>query len=433
MDQKIAERLKKPEIGIATYMDTPITISHRERPARQSNHLTIGVLLFPRLDQIDMTGPLEVLSRIPNSTIQVIAKTKSPVRDIQGLSLTPGISIAGVPELDVLLVPGGFGQQQLMNDEEVLSLFEITLRRADLCSQFVRELCYVARPGFCAAARPLRTGLPGICCHITGLYPLDRASSLMATWSSLAALPQDRFVSLTAGVRFLGLGRCIAHKETTIERIYREVTGNKMPAEIAISLRRDSMRLTVFCLLASALLPSLAQAQGPVFTITPEESDVKFFVKASVAIDGKFDKWDATLTFPSTDATSGVLDIKIYADSVNTGSGMKDNKLKSKDFFNASEDPYITFDSTKVVQTSPNTFDVQGTFTIRGVSKPETLNLAITGKGTGEGSIKGTMAFDRKDYGMNKGIPFIKIGDRVEVSVALKAHKVSGPPLVYKE
>ena len=92
-----------------------------------------------------------------------------------------------------------------------------------------------------------------------------------------------------------------------------------------------------------------------------------------MAIDGKFDKWDATLTFPSTDVTSAVLEIKIYADSVNTGSGMKDDKLKGKDFFNASQDPYITFHSTKVVQTGPNTFDVQGTFTIRGVSKPETL------------------------------------------------------------
>jgi polyisoprenoid-binding protein YceI len=192
------------------------------------------------------------------------------------------------------------------------------------------------------------------------------------------------------------------------------------------------VRLTVFCLLALALLPSLAQAQGPVFTITPEESDVKFFVKASVAIDGKFNNWVAT-TFPSTDVTSGVLDIKISADSVNTGSGMKDNKLKSKDFFNASEDPYITFHSTQIVQTGPTTFDVPGTFTIRGVSKPETLNLSLTGKGTGEGNIKGTMGFDRKDYGMNKGIPFVKIGDRVEVSVALKAHKVSGPPLVYRE
>src|SRR6266481_9846209 len=106
------------------------------------------------------------------------------------------------------------------------------------------------------------------------------------------------------------------------------------------------MRLAVLGLLMSAILPSMSVAQqGPVYTVTPEESNVKFFVKASVAIDGKFNKWEATLTFPSTDVTSGVLDIKIYADSVNTGSGMKDNKLKSKDFFNASQDPYITFDS----------------------------------------------------------------------------------------
>jgi len=76
---------------------------------------------------------------------------------------------------------------------------------------------------------------------------------------------------------------------------------------------------------------------------------------------------------------------------------------------------------------------VLGTFTIRGVSKPETLSLTLTGKGTGEGTIKGTMAFDRKEFGMNSGIPFIKIADRVEVDVALKGHKVSGPPLVFKE
>src|SRR5271165_2734797 len=194
-----------------------------------------------------------------------------------------------------------------------------------------------------------------------------------------------------------------------------------------------SMRSMILCLLVYAMLPSVSHAQGPVFAITPEESDVKFFVKASVAIDGKFTKWDATLTFPSTDVTTGVMDIKINADSVDTGSGMKDDKLKSKDFFNAKDDPYITFHSTKIVQTGPTAFEVQGSFSIRGVSKPETLNLTVAGKGTGEGSVKGTMAFDRKEFGMTSGIPFIKVADRVEVSVALKAHKVSGPPLVYKE
>jgi polyisoprenoid-binding protein YceI len=198
------------------------------------------------------------------------------------------------------------------------------------------------------------------------------------------------------------------------------------------------MRLVIFCLVASAVLPSLSRAQTPadvpVIKISKEESSMKFSVQASVALEGKFDQWDATLTFPSTDVTTGALDIKIQAASVNTGSGMKDGKLKSKDFFDVEQDPMITFHSDKIVQTGPMTFDIPGTFTIRGVSKPETLTFTGSGtKGSGSGEIKGTMAFDRKDYGMNKGIPFIKIADRVEVTVDLKAKRVSGPPLVFKQ
>jgi polyisoprenoid-binding protein YceI len=197
------------------------------------------------------------------------------------------------------------------------------------------------------------------------------------------------------------------------------------------TFRRYSMRLVaVLCLVASAVFPSLNRAQdAPVFVITPEDSSVKFFVKASVALEGNFEKWDSTLTFTSPELSTGVLEVKIQAASVNTGSGMKDGKLKSKDFFNVEKDPLITFKSTKIVQTGPDTFNVAGTFTIRGVSKPETLNLTLNREGPGSGEVKGTMAFDRKDYGMNSGIPFIKIADRVEVTVALKAKRVSGPPV----
>jgi polyisoprenoid-binding protein YceI len=194
------------------------------------------------------------------------------------------------------------------------------------------------------------------------------------------------------------------------------------------------MRLTVLCLLALAALAPATRAQDvPVFEITPVESTIKFDVEASVPIQGTFTKWDSTLKFTSTDVTTGVLDIKIYADSVDTGSGMKNGKLKGKDFFNVKEDPYITFKSTKVIQTGPNTFELDGDFTIRGVTKQEKLELTVEGKGTGHGTIKGTMAFDRKDYGMNSGIPFIKIANRVEVTVALKGNKTSGPPLVFKQ
>jgi polyisoprenoid-binding protein YceI len=201
-----------------------------------------------------------------------------------------------------------------------------------------------------------------------------------------------------------------------------------MPARF----KSSRMQFAVFCFLACA--PSLSQAQAPVFEIAPEESKITFYVKSSVALEGTFEKWDAPLTFASPDVTTGVLDIKIQAASVNTGSGMKDGKLKSKDFFNVEQDPLITFHSDKLVQTGPTTFDMPGTFTIRGVSKPETLTFTVTGKkGSGSGEVNGTMAFDRKDYGMNKGIPFVKIADRVEVTVKLKANRVSGPPLVFAQ
>ena len=195
----------------------------------------------------------------------------------------------------------------------------------------------------------------------------------------------------------------------------------------------NSMRFAVLCLAASAALPSLAQDQLPIFVIATDESKITFYIKSSVALEGTFKKWDASITFTSPDVTTGVLDIKIQAASVDTGSGMKDGKIKSKDFFDVENDPLITFHSDKVVQTGPTTFDLPGTFTIRGVSKPETLTFTITGKGTGSGEIKGTMAFDRKDYGMNKGIPLVKIADRVEVTVNLAGKRTSGPPLVFKQ
>ena len=181
------------------------------------------------------------------------------------------------------------------------------------------------------------------------------------------------------------------------------------------------------------LAASSTPAQGvPVFEIIKADSSIKFNVKASVPIAGNFEKTDASLTFTSPELATAVLDIKIQAASVNTGSGMKDSKLKSKDFFNAEHDPLITFHSTKLTQTGPDTIEIDGDFTIRGVTKQEKLIFTINGKGKGVGSIVGTMAFDRKDYGMNSGIPFIKIADRVEVDVDLAGKRVSGPPVDLK-
>lgn len=83
-------------------------------------HLQIGSLLFDGLDQIDLTGPFEVLSRVPNSTYQIFSKTAAPSRDVRGLRMLPDAVLAEAPQLDLLHVPGGFGQEALMDDEEVL-------------------------------------------------------------------------------------------------------------------------------------------------------------------------------------------------------------------------------------------------------------------------------------------------------------------------
>ena len=86
----------------------------------RDTHLQIGALVFEGVDQIDLTGPFEVLSRIPNSTYRIYGKSAETVRDLRGLRLTPDAPLAEALQLNVLHVPGGFGQEALMDDAEVL-------------------------------------------------------------------------------------------------------------------------------------------------------------------------------------------------------------------------------------------------------------------------------------------------------------------------
>ncbi len=85
------------------------------------SRLYIGALLFEQMDQLDFTGPFEVLARVPDSVFYTIGKTTTPIRDARGLLLTPERTLADVPQLDALVVPGGNGVNALMEDEEVLN------------------------------------------------------------------------------------------------------------------------------------------------------------------------------------------------------------------------------------------------------------------------------------------------------------------------
>lgn len=185
-------------------------------------------------------------------------------------------------------------------------------------------------------------------------------------------------------------------------------------------------------LLALVAAPSVSLADAPVFAIVPSGSSVTFHVKASTPLQGRFDKWTSSLTFASPDVSTGVLKVNVDANSVNTGSGIKDGVIKSDKFFDVKNNPVISFRSTKVSQTGPNTFAVTGVFMLRGVSKPQILVLTTTGRGAATGEIKGTMAFDRRDYGMTHGIPFVTIANHIDVAVDLRVKRVSGPPVTLK-
>jgi cyclohexyl-isocyanide hydratase len=128
-------------------------------------HLEIGSLVFDDMDQIDLTGPFEVLSRIPNATYRLYGKTAGAVRDVKGLRLLPDASLAEAPRLDVLHIPGGFGQEALMEDDAVLGW----IRRQAAGARAVFSVC---------------TG--ALLCGAAGLLQGRRATT---HWASFHLLP----------------------------------------------------------------------------------------------------------------------------------------------------------------------------------------------------------------------------------------------------
>jgi len=97
----------------------------------------IGMVVFPRLTQLDLTGPYEVLARLPNTKILLVAHSLNPVESDRGLTILPTATFADCPQLDVVMVPGGPGQQDLMEDAAVLEF----LRRQARGAQYVTSVC----------------------------------------------------------------------------------------------------------------------------------------------------------------------------------------------------------------------------------------------------------------------------------------------------
>ncbi len=99
--------------------------------------LHIGMLLFPNLTQLDLTGPFEILVRIPDSRVHLAWKTRDPVTSDSRMTFVPNATLAECPPLDVVFVPGGTGITALLDDPEVLAF----LRQHGASARYVTSVC----------------------------------------------------------------------------------------------------------------------------------------------------------------------------------------------------------------------------------------------------------------------------------------------------
>jgi cyclohexyl-isocyanide hydratase len=225
--------------------------------------LHIGSLLFECIDQIDLTGPFEVLSRIPNATCRIHGKTAAPVRGLKGLRLTPGATLAEAPPLDVLHVPGGFGQDALMEDAEVPG--------------WIRQQASGARSIFSVC-----TG--ALICGAAGLLRGRRATT---HWSAFHLLPY--FGAIPVNERVVADGAWVFAAGVT--------AGIDGALRLAAALRGDEVAQTIQLHMAyapeppfdngtpeTAPSPILEQARRSVRTITVQREQTARRVAAKLGI-----------------------------------------------------------------------------------------------------------------------------------------------------
>jgi cyclohexyl-isocyanide hydratase len=215
-------------------MNAPLFVSERPGPQITTRPLSVGCLIFPQMDQIDFAGPFEVLSRMPDTTVHVVGKELAPIRDVQGLLLTPDVCIKEARIFDVLLVPGGYGQHALMHDEEVLGL--------------IRKQVHSERILFSVCTGALLCGAAGV---LTG-------RQVTTHWA--ARPPMSYYDAILADARVVADGNIISAAG---------VTAGRDAALVLVSLLRGDAA-------AQEIQLAIEYAPNPVFHRgTPESAPVK--------------------------------------------------------------------------------------------------------------------------------------------------------------
>ncbi|KQX72560.1 MULTISPECIES: YceI family protein [Aeromicrobium] len=167
------------------------------------------------------------------------------------------------------------------------------------------------------------------------------------------------------------------------------------------------------------------------WALDPSHTEIGFTVRHLVSkVRGKFETFEGTIT-SADDVTASTVNVSVDLASVNTGTADRDAHLRSGDFFNAEENPKMTFVSTGIVEKSEGEFVVTGDLTIKGTTKSVDLATEFLGEGgdpwggTRVG-LEATTTISRKDFGIDFNIPVdgadkLMIGDKITINIVAEA------------
>ena len=172
-----------------------------------------------------------------------------------------------------------------------------------------------------------------------------------------------------------------------------------------------------------------------VWTVDQVHSEVGFSVKHMMIskAKGTFDKFDAVIEADVEDMTDAKIEVTIDTNSINTRNEDRDNHLRSADFFDAENHPNMKFVATDIKKTASNQYDVVGELTIRGTTKPTTLDVTFEGQskdpmgGATVAGFSGTTTINRKEFGLtwNAAVETggVLVGEDVKIHFELELHK----------
>lgn len=162
-------------------------------------------------------------------------------------------------------------------------------------------------------------------------------------------------------------------------------------------------------------------APDEVYSVAHEKSRIEFHPSATFTkVIGVFHDWRADFKMPAGKVEDASLILEIDADSVKTGSGMKDKTVKSPNFFDVLQHPKIRFVSNRVLGgPDPDRYLMEGDLSLRGITKPVSIILTWRPDEDGTRRLIGDCEFNRREFGMTHNIPFNKIADEVRVQFSL--------------